>query len=84
MTITIRLEPELQEAIDRAAQAQGMTRSELVRECLQHYLEQQQKRPTPWELGKDLVGRFASGKSDLSVRRKEILREKLRARKNPG
>ncbi len=80
MSITIRLEPALQEALDRAAQAQGLTRSELVRECLQHYLEQQQKRPTPWELGKDLLGRHASGRSDLSARRKEILREKMRAR----
>lgn len=83
MTITIRLEPALQEAIDRLAQAQGLTRSELVRECLQRYLEQQQKRLTPWELGKDLFGRHASGRSDLSARRKEILREKMRARKDP-
>lgn len=84
MTITIRLDPELQEAVDRVAQAQGLTRSELVRECLQHYLEQQQKRPTPWELGKDLFGKHASGRSDLAVNRKAILREKMRARQNPG
>jgi predicted transcriptional regulator len=84
MSITIRLEPELQEAIDQAAQAQGVTRSELIRECLQHYLEEQGKKPTAWELGEEAFGRHASGRNDLSVNRKKILSEKLRARQNPG
>lgn len=84
MSITIRLEPELQEAIDQAAQAQGVTRSELIRECLQHYLEEQGKKPTPWALGAEAFGRYASGRNDLSVNRKKILSEKLRARQNPG
>ncbi|MBI2505319.1 MAG: ribbon-helix-helix protein, CopG family [Candidatus Latescibacteria bacterium] len=83
MSITIRLEPDLQEAVDRAAQAHGLTRSELVRECLQRYLEEQQKKPTPWELGKERFGKYASGRRDLSVDRKKILSEKLRARQNP-
>ena len=84
MSITIRLEPELQEALDRMAQTQGLTRSELVRECLQRYCQEQERRPTPWELGAERFGRFTSGRRDLSANRKKILSEKLHARKNAG
>jgi RHH-type rel operon transcriptional repressor/antitoxin RelB len=34
-----------------------------------------------WEVGKNLFGKYASGRSDLSTDRKRILQEKLRARR---
>tara|TARA_Y100000588_G_scaffold240904_1_gene254775 strand:+ start:335 stop:589 length:255 start_codon:yes stop_codon:yes gene_type:complete len=82
MTITIRLDPKLQKELDLYARREGMTRSELVRECIQEYIAQKKQRATAWELGQDLFGKHASDRSDLSTNRKKILREKLRARQN--
>jgi hypothetical protein len=62
-----------------------MSKSEFIRQCLGEYLSGQELRPTPWELGKHLFGCYDSGQSDLSVRAKEIARERIhvrRARKN--
>ena len=35
-SITIRLDPKLQEILDCAARREGLSRSEFVRECIQH------------------------------------------------
>ena len=34
-------------------------------------------KPSPWELGKDLFGKYSSGKGNLSKDRKKILKQKL-------
>jgi hypothetical protein len=34
-------------------------------------------KPSPYELGKHLFGRYGSGRDDLSINRKHILREIL-------
>ena len=65
MTITIRLDPKLQKELDLYARREGMTRSELVRECIQEYIAQKKQRATAWELGQDLFGKHASDRSDL-------------------
>ena len=82
MTITIRLDPELQKELDRAAELDGVSRSELVRECLHDYIARRKQRTTAWELGNEVFGQYASGRSDLAANRKAILEEKLRARKD--
>lgn len=82
MAITIRLDPKLQEELDLYAQREGMTRSEFVRECIQEYIVQKKQSATAWELGRDLFGKHASDRSDRSTNRKQILKEKLRARQN--
>lgn len=63
MTITLRIEPELQEALDQAARRAGITRSAFVRRCIREALEARKQQATPWELGKDLFGRHGSGRS---------------------
>jgi RHH-type rel operon transcriptional repressor/antitoxin RelB len=82
MTITIRIDPQLQAELDRLARLEGVSRSDVVRESLVCYLAEKKESVTPWELGKDVFGRYASGRTDLSAERKKILKEKLRAKKN--
>ena len=82
-SIAIRLNPELQEALDRAARRESMSRSEFVRECIEDCLVRKEQGTTAWELGKKVFGKYTSGRNDLSENRKEILREKLLLEKNP-
>jgi RHH-type rel operon transcriptional repressor/antitoxin RelB len=79
--ISLRLGKELEQTLERVALRQGLSKSELVRRCLQRYLDDAASPPTPWDLGKDLFGKYASGRKDLSQRRKELVREKIHGRR---
>jgi len=77
--ITLRLDSKLEQLIENTAKHLGMTKSELIRRSIREYLNKVPPQ-TPWDLGKDLFGKYASGKNNLSVKRKEILKKKIRAK----
>ena len=81
MAISLRLTKAKELALTRAAQRAGVSKSEFVRQCLDEKLgKTEDPRPTAFELGKDLFGKYASGRSDLSERAEEIVREKIHAK----
>ena len=53
------------------------SKSQLIRDCLQAFLDAESDAPVAWELGKELFGKVGSGRSDLSQNRKQIVRDKL-------
>lgn len=69
MTLTVKLDPDLEAALERRCAADGATKSALVQAALRDYLAHAR---SPYELGKDLFGRHASGRDDLSTRRREL------------
>jgi predicted DNA-binding protein len=77
--ITLRLDPDLEKEVSVTAKNLGLTKSDLIRRSILEYLEKMEK-PSAWELGKDYFGRYSSGQNNLSVDRKKILKEKLRAK----
>lgn len=81
MTISLRLDEQLQRELERAARAAGVSKSEVIRRSLQEFLARSNTQRTPWELGQHLFGRYGSGRSDLSSNRKRLVREKVHARK---
>jgi hypothetical protein len=80
MTFSLRLDRHLAQQLAALAKARGISRSELVRQCLEEYLAGPVQGATAWELGKDLFGCYKSGRGDLSQRVKEIAKEKIHAR----
>ncbi len=78
--ITLRLDPNLDQIVSITAQNLGITKSELVRKSLVEYIEKLNKQ-NAWEAGQDLFGRYASGVQNLSSNRKEILIEKIKAKR---
>jgi len=82
MAISLRLNIAVERELDKYARLEGRSKSELIRSLIADFVGTRSKRPTSWELGKHLFGRHGSGRSDLSVNRKSILREKLHAKKN--
>ena len=84
MTITVRLEPELGRQLSSVARQEGLTRSELTRVCLRDFLARRKTRKSAWELGKDLFGKFGSGRGDLSKSKRTVLRAKIHAKKGRG
>jgi Arc/MetJ-type ribon-helix-helix transcriptional regulator len=79
MTITVRLDDDLERSLDAACAKAGVTRSDFIRERLREVLDSYRVKPTAHELGRDLFGRHGSGKGDLAVKHREHLADILRA-----
>ena len=83
MTLSIRLEPELEAELARAAAQTGRSTSERVKASLREYLARVAPRKTPYELGKDLFGDPTAAGAALDLTSKERVRstivERLRA-----
>lgn len=80
MATTIRLPEEIEQRLRQIAIRTRKTKSKIIKEALLIYFGNQSETKTPYELGKDLFGRFGSDSTDLSLNRKRILKEKLRAK----
>lgn len=78
--ITLRLDPNLEKEVRNTAKNLGLTKSDLIRKSILEYLGKIES-PNAWDLGKDLFGRYSSGENNLSVDRKNILKEKIRAKR---
>ncbi len=62
------------------AQNPGITRSEFVRKSIVNYIQAQESK-SPWETGQGLFGKYSSGQTNLSSDRKEILKDRVRAKR---
>jgi hypothetical protein len=81
MTITIRLPVKFEAALRARLDRQGVALSDFVREAITEKLEREPARtPSAYDLGKDLFGKYGSGRDDLSTNRKALLNEILRAK----
>ncbi len=78
--ITLRLDQQLEQLLDKTAKNLDLTKSELIRRSILDYIGRL-KPQNAWDAGQDLFGKHASGRSDLSARRKELVKEKIRAKR---
>ena len=78
--ITLRLDQNLEQLLKSTAKNLGLTRSELIRRSILDYIGRL-KSQSAWDAGQDLFGKHASGRSDLSARRKELVKDKIRAKR---
>ena len=78
--ITLKLEPKLEQNVQSTANILGITQSELIVQIVSEYLSNFSK-PSPWELGKDYFGKYASGQNNLSTDRKILLKSKIAAKR---
>jgi hypothetical protein len=75
MTMSVKLDPLLEQRLRQRSAALGRPASELIREALTAYLDRSAAEPpSAYDLGSDLFGRF-SGPADLATRRKAALAE---------
>ncbi|MBI5593073.1 MAG: CopG family transcriptional regulator [Deltaproteobacteria bacterium] len=78
--ITLRLDPKLEQTINNTAKNLGLTKSELIRKSIDAYLDKLSK-PTAWEIGENLFGKYSSGHNNLSTNRKELIKNKIKAKR---
>ena len=74
--MTLRIDEDLEQKIAHASVNLGISKSELLRRSVQEFIAGMTK-PDPWDVGKDLFGKYRSGRHDLSMNRKTIIRDLL-------
>ena len=69
MTLTVKLDPELERTPARRSAERGVPKSTVVKEALTEYLAREPV--SAYDAGRDLFGRHGSGNGKLSARRRE-------------
>ncbi len=70
--ITVRIKPEIEQTLEALASEEGISKSALIRECLEEFIGRKEDEKSPWELGKKIFGMYGSGRGNLSTDRKNI------------
>jgi len=78
--ITLRLDPKLEQTINNIAHQMGVSKSELIRKSITEFISKQDK-PSPWELGSDIFGKYESTYESLSRDRKVLIKDKIKAKR---
>jgi hypothetical protein len=77
---SIRLPSDIEKKLNQVSRAERITKSELIKIALKRYFDYYFNKTTPFELGRDLFGKYGSGNGGLSKNYKKILKEKINAK----
>ncbi len=58
----------------------GVSKSELIRKSITEFIGKLDK-PSPWELGSDIFGKYTSTYDSLSRDRKKLIKDKIKTKK---
>jgi len=78
--LAVRLPEDLERELIGYSKSNNISKSKAVKEALEIYLREQ-KSKTPYELGKNVFGKYSSNRGDLSTTYKQKLKEKIRAKR---
>jgi predicted DNA-binding protein len=77
---TIRLSDDIETTLNQIAKNEHKSKSEIIKTALQIFIENYYQDQTPYELGKDVFGKYGSGQNNNSSNYKKILRDKINAK----
>lgn len=75
---SIRLPEELERDLEYLSRQKKASKSAIIKEALTEYIKLHNSSVMPYELGKDLFGRYGSERGDDSTEYKQRLQGKLR------
>jgi predicted DNA-binding protein len=79
---TVRLPIQIEQKLETLAKAKHKSKSELIKEALEAFFQQEEAEKDSFEIGQDSFGRYGSGDGSLSVTYKLKIKEKLNAKYN--
>jgi len=75
--VTIRLPDEMEAQLEALTHMENTTKTEVIRTALSEYIGKHLHEKSPYELGRDLFGKYGSSDSDRSVTYKERIKRIL-------
>ena len=79
---TVRLPADSRNKLVALSRVKGKTKSDIIKESLELYYEQEENEIDSYTLGLPYFGKYNLGEGDLSTTYKQRIKEKLRARQN--
>ena len=82
--ISVRLNQTLMQELNLFSQLNQLTKTDIIKNALIHYFKtfKQESKPTAYELGVNLFGKYGSEEGNLSTTYKQRLKEKINAKNN--
>ena len=77
MMISVRLPAELEKKLNQLAESENVTKTYLVKAALNKYIAEKEEKKDSYQLGKDLFGKYGSGKGDLSTTYRKRVSDKI-------
>ena len=78
---SMRLDKETEKKLYEISEKESMSRSDVVKEALEQYIINYERKSSPYALGEDLFGNYGSGNPDDSVnykkKVKQLINEKM-------
>ena len=75
--ISVRLPEELEKKLNQLAESKNVTKTHLVKEALNKYIAEKEEKKDSYQLGRDLFGRYGSGKGNLSTTYKKRVSDRI-------
>lgn len=75
--ISLRLPTEIENKLNEIAEHENTSKTAIIKDALDMYINDYYKKHTPYDLGKDLFGRHGSNEGNLSVDYKKLLKAKI-------
>ena len=82
--ISVRLNQNLEQELILFSQLNQLTKTDIIKDALTLYFKtfKQEKKPTAYELGANIFGKYGSQEGDLSTSYKQRIKEKINAKNN--
>jgi len=77
---SIRLSKKQENDLQKIAEAEQVSKSDIIKEALDLYIKRFHNATSPYELGKDVFGKYGSGRNDNSTTYKSKLKKKINAK----
>ena len=82
MTLTVRLPPRVEEALEAYCVSRRITKSDAVKQALERLLAQGRNNSSPYDLGRAGFGADRTAQRDVARNIKRLLRERFRGASN--
>jgi hypothetical protein len=79
---TVRLDSDIELKLDQFSSYMHRSKSEIIKQALEEYLSVHLSSDSPYDLGKELFGKYSSNDSDNSISYKNKLKGKLSEKYN--
>lgn len=81
---TVRLPAEIRDKLYSLSKIRSKTKSDIIKEALEVYLEREENDLDSYTLGESYFGRYGSGEKDRATTYRERIRKKLADKMTPA
>lgn len=75
--VSLRLPGKIEKQLNEISEKEHLSKSSIIKDALNMFFNDYYQKNTPYDLGKDLFGKYGSKKGNLSADYKKLIKGKL-------